>query len=99
MQHNALELERVFKLSLYGLAMFAGLILGLAENAWLPYLTILLAALGYWLTETPNGFAMGNWLSNLAGFVAIGMAGMEFFGSNPEGKLLAGTHLVVYATW
>src|SRR6476659_793436 len=99
MRHNVTELERVFKISLYGLAMFAGLILGEAEGAWLHYVTILLAVIGYWLTEAPTGFSLGNWFSNLAGFIAVGMAGMEFFGNNPEGRLLAGTHLVVYATW
>ncbi len=99
MTTNILELERVFKISLYGLAIFASLILGRAEQAWLPFATILMALLGYWATESPGHFALGNFVSNLMGFVAIGLAGFEFFGSNPEGRLLAGTHLVVYATW
>lgn len=99
MQSHLLELERVFKASLYGLAMFAGVILGLAENSWLPYGTVFLAAIGYWATESPGRFALGYFWSNLAGFLAVGLAGFEFFGSNPEGRLLAGTHLVVYATW
>lgn len=99
MQSHVVELERVFKTSLYGLAMFAGVILGLAENSWLPYGTVVLAAIGYWATESPGRFALGYVWSNLAGFLAVGLAGFEFFGNNPEGRLLAGTHLVVYATW
>jgi transglutaminase-like putative cysteine protease len=99
MSANALELERVFKFSLYGLAMAAGLILGAAEGSWLPYGTVLLAVLGFWATESPGRFALSNPLSNLAGLIAVAMAGFEFFGNNPEGRLLAGTHLVVYATW
>lgn len=99
MSANVTELERVFKTSLYGLAMFAGLILGLAEGTWLPYVTLMIAVLGYWATESPGHFALGNGLSNVAGLLAVALAGFEFFGDNPEGRLLAGTHLVVYATW
>src|SRR5437763_734155 len=96
---NVSELERIFKFSLYGLAMAAGLILGVAEESWLPFGTLILAVAGYWATESPGRFALGNALSNLAGLIAVGLAGFEFFGDNPEGRLLAGTHLVVYATW
>jgi len=99
MHANIAELDRIFKVSLYGLAMFAGLILGLAENSWLPYVTIVMAVVGYWSTETPGRFALGNSLSNAAGILAVILAAFEFFGNNPEGRLLAGTHLVVYATW
>lgn len=99
MHSNISELGRIFKTSLYGLAMSAGLILGLAEGSWLPYGTLFLAVIGYWATESPGHFALGNILSNLAGFTAVGLAAIEFFSDNPEGKLLSGTHLVVYAAW
>ncbi len=100
MHNNTSELSRIFKISLYGLAMAAGLILGPAEDkTWLPYGTPFLAMIGFWATESPGRYALGNILSNLAGLVAVGLAGLEFFSNNPEGKLLAGTHLVVFAAW
>ncbi|MFO0919857.1 MAG: transglutaminase domain-containing protein [Planctomycetaceae bacterium] len=93
------QLEQTFRLSLYGLAMFSGLILGLAEGGWLPYGTLLMAVVGYRLTESAQQSYLGQGLSNLAGLIAVCCAAWEFFGDNPEGRLLAGTHLVVYATW
>ncbi len=99
MNTATLQLEQTFRLSLYGLAMFSGLILGLAEGGWLPYGTLFMAVIGYRLTESSPPRYLGSGLSNLAGLIAVSCAAWEFFGDNPEGRLLAGTHLVVYATW
>ena len=99
MHANVADLARTFKLSLYGLAIFAALILGGAEGSWQPYGTLFLAVIGYWATESPGHFALGNVLSNVMGLIAVFAAGLEFFSDNPEGRLLAGTHLVIYATW
>lgn len=93
------ELTRVFRISLYGLVMLAGLILGSAEGSWLPFGTFFLAGLGYWATEFPGNNAISNRFSNVLGMIAILFTALEFFSNNPEGKLLSGTHLVVYSAW
>ena len=107
-----MDLATVFKLSLYGLTALVGWILGAAEQqSWLPYASLPFVILGYvWCERTgPSGHArpsgptvqrgMSDTLASVFGFIALAAATNEFFGDNPEGKLLAGTHLMVYLTW
>ncbi len=101
-----MDLGTVFKLSLYGLTALVGCILGAAENqSWLPYGSLPFVFLGYaWCERTgPNRRArprgMSDTLSSIFGFLALAVSTNEFFGGNPEGKLLAGTHLMVFLTW
>lgn len=71
----------------------------------LPFLSLPVVACGYLLTEhrrakDSNG-ASGlkpGW-ANLLGIAALIATGYEFSSENHEGKLLAGTHLLLYATW
>ena len=101
-----MDLTTVFKLSLYGLTALVGWILGAAEQqSWLPYASLPFVIVGYvWCERTgPNGDArqhgMSDTLASVFGFIALAFASNEFFGENPEGRLLAGTHLMVYLTW
>lgn len=91
--------ERVFKQSLYGLVAFASYIMGASEVAWLPYVGIPMAIAGYLWTEHAPPRGAGAGLSNLFGAAALFFAGLEFVSDNPEGKLLAGAHLLAYLTW
>lgn len=95
-----MSLGQTFRLSLYGTVLFAGVILGRAEGRYLvPYLTIFVAALGWYLTEPPRSRGAPGWLSNLFGLLSVLASSVEFFSENPEGRLLAGSHLIVYITW
>ena len=101
-----MDLATVFKLSLYGLTALVGWILGAAEQqSWLPFASLPFVIVGYlWCERThPSGDArqrgMSDTLASVFGFIALTAAANEFFGDNPEGKLLAGTHLMVYLTW
>ncbi|MBC8116659.1 MAG: DUF3488 domain-containing protein [Candidatus Saccharimonas sp.] len=98
-----MDLGTVFKLSLYGLTALVGWILGAAEHqSWLPYGSLPFVILGYLWCEARGGsrqHGMSDTLASVFGFIALAVSTNEFFGSNPEGKLLAGTHLMVYLTW
>lgn len=95
-----MSLGHTFRTSLYGTVIFAAAILGRAEEGYLtPYLTILVAAFGWYLTEPPRQFGTPGWLSNVFGLIAVLASAIEFFGDNPEGRLLSGSHLIVYVTW
>lgn len=95
-----MSLAHTFRTSLYGTVIFAGMILGRAEAGYLtPYLTVLVAALGWYLTEPPRRSGSPGWLSNVFGLVAVLGSAIEFFSDNPEAKLLSGSHLIVYVTW
>ena len=98
-----MDIGTVFKLSLYGLTALVGWILGAAENqSWQPYASLPFVILGYLWCEARGGsrqHGMSDTLASVCGFLALAFATNEFFGGNPEGKLLAGTHLMVYLTW
>lgn len=100
-----MDLATVFKLSVYGLTALVGWILGAAEGGWIPFCSLPAVLLGYWWCETrpfhPSARepGMSNALASVCGFLALSAAGNEFLGDNPEGKLLAGVHLIVYLTW
>lgn len=98
-----MDLRRAFTLSLYGLTGLAGLILGQSEEGWIPYVSLPLVVFGHLITErrTPGIPARGltDAVATLLGFTAFGFAAAEFFSENLEGRLLSGTHLVVYLTW
>ena len=100
-----MDLTTVFKLSIYGLTAAVGLVLGAAENGWIPFVSLPMTLLGYWWCEVAVGKngrrlqGLGDTLSLVFGGVSLAAATAEFFGNNPEGKLLSGIHLVVYLTW
>ena len=100
-----MDLTTVFKLSIYGLTAAVGLVLGAAENGWIPFVSLPMTLLGYWWCEVAVGRngrqlgGLGDTLSLVFGGVSLAAATAEFFGENPEGKLLSGIHLVVYLTW
>ena len=98
-----MDLATVFKLSLYGLTALVSWILGAAENhSWLPYGSLPFVIIGYLWCEARGRsrlHGMSDTMGSVFGFVALAVATNEFFSSNPEGKLLAGTHLMVFLTW
>ncbi len=101
-----MDLGMAFKLSLYGLTALVGCILGAAENrSWLPYGSLPFVIVGYaWCERTgpsrhTRPYGMSDTVSAVFGFLALAVSTHEFFGGNPEGKLLAGTHLMVFLTW
>jgi len=98
-------LETVFKISIYSLTAFVGVILGLAENGPIPYLSLPITILAYWWCEVDRRGEPGQRgglsesVARVLGILALIAATIEFFSNNPEGKLLSGIHLVVYLTW
>lgn len=109
-----MDLGTVFKFSLYGLVALVGIILGAAESEgvitttlrsrlFLPFLSVPIVIFSYLLTErrnsTSNGFGINAIFANFLGVIALIATVMEFTGISKEGKLLAGTHLLVYVTW
>ena len=71
----------------------------------LPFLSLPIVACGYLFTERRRGMGTNlgaglqpGW-ANLLGIAALLATGYEFMSENHEGKLLAGTHLLLYATW
>lgn len=94
-----------FKLSIYLLTAFTGVVLGFAEWGWIPFVSFPMTMLAYYRSEIRRGRG-GTGTRGLSentafglGIVSLGAAAIEFFGGNPEGRLLAGIHLVVYLTW
>ena len=100
-----MELTTVFKLSIYLLTAFVGVVLGAAEWGWIPFVSLPMTMLGYWWCEIDSrpgrrpARGLGDTPTVVLGLLSLAAATMEFFGSNPEGKLLSGIHLVVYLTW
>ncbi|WP_068852035.1 transglutaminase TgpA family protein [Planctopirus hydrillae] len=94
-----MPLTTVFHASLYGTICLAGFILGRAEGNFIPYLTILVAMVGYMLTEHYKKWMVTVPVANALGLVAFLVAAIEFTVGDREGKLLAGAHLVVYLNW
>src|SRR5579871_3320545 len=45
---SAMELATVFKLSIYALSAFVGVVLGFAERGWVPFLSLPVAILAYY---------------------------------------------------
>ncbi len=94
-----MELVSVFKFSLYALTALAAWILGRAEEGWVPYATLPVLLIAYLVTETRGGRTLSAGWANLFGALAVAAAGLEFSTPGPESKLLAGAHLLIYATW
>ncbi|MBA4030249.1 MAG: hypothetical protein C0478_05055 [Planctomyces sp.] len=94
-----MPLTTVFHASLYGTICLAGFILGRAEGGFVPYLTIIVAIIGYYLTEHRKRWMVTIPVANALGLLAFLVAAVEFTVGNREGKLLAGAHLVVYLNW
>lgn len=94
-----MELHQIFKLCLYGLTAFAAYILGRAEEGWIPYCTFPVLVFAFVVIETRPGRSLPAGPANLLGALSVAAAAWEFSQPNPEAKLLAGAHLLVYATW
>ena len=91
------ELARVFHYSIYGLAAFASAVMTWAEGETLPVgLVIPTALLALFLNEEWQRVQLSAVWSNLLGLGALVLSAFEFVGDNPEGKLLAGAHLLAY---
>ena len=100
-----MDLATIFKLSIYLLTAFVGLVLGAAEWGWIPFVSVPMTILGYWWCEIGFGpvrtqaRGLGEVPSVVLGCLSLTAAAMEFFSDSLEGKLLSGIHLVVYLTW
>ena len=100
-----MDLATIFKLSIYLLTAFVGLVLGVAEWGWIPFVSLPMTVIGYWWCEVGFGQArtevrgLSDEPTVVLGGLSLAAATMEFFSNNPEGKLLSGIHLVVYLTW
>lgn len=97
-------LATVFKLSIYTLTGFVGLILGAAEYGFIPFISLPVTVFAYWWCETGNDAAgnrrgLSESLALVFGFLSLVAASFEFFSESHEGRLLSGIHLVVYLTW
>ncbi|MFO1044347.1 MAG: transglutaminaseTgpA domain-containing protein [Planctomycetaceae bacterium] len=97
-------LATVFKLSIYILTGFVGVILGAAEYGFIPFISIPVTVFAYWWCETGldragNRRGLSESVALVLGFLSLLAASFEFFSENYEGRLLAGIHLVVYLTW
>lgn len=100
-----MDLERVFKRSLYAVTALAACILGAAEGGAIPYGTFVAVVFGYLWTESrtrdgqSRGRGMNDALAAVLGVLALLAAFREFRSPNIEGRLLSGTHLLVYLSW
>ena len=71
----------------------------------LPFLSIPIVICGYFFTEIRYGrdqilgAGLNSFSANVLGLTALLATGYEFMSENREGKLLAGTHLLLYVTW
>ncbi|WP_010585226.1 transglutaminase TgpA family protein [Schlesneria paludicola] len=71
----------------------------------LPFLSVPVVIGGYLVTErksgrtTSPGLGLSSTWANVLGMMALIATGYEFSGDSREGKLLAGTHLLLYVTW
>ena len=71
----------------------------------LPFLSIPIVICGYLYTELRWGrdrtveAGLNSFRANFLGIAALIATGVEFMSENREGKLLAGTHLLLYVTW
>lgn len=71
----------------------------------LPFLSLPVVVCGYLVTERRRisskhgATGLSSWWANSLGIIALVATFYEFLSENREGKLLAGTHLLLYATW
>ena len=78
---------------------------GLSSGLQLPFLSVPIVICGYLLTERKtdrrisSGMGLSSTWANILGMMALIATGYEFSGESREGKLLAGTHLLLYVTW
>jgi hypothetical protein len=104
-----MALATLFPISVYLLLAFASGILmyseasGLttnAEQAVFPsILTIPLSFVAYHLSERRSKIVLSGWRANVLGLIALIAAAYEFRSDDLEGRLLSGTHLLVYLAW
>lgn len=95
-----MDLEKAFRLSVYGSAALAGMMLSAAEGTLLPTgLTVVVALLAMVLLESGRLRGCPSIVSNFMGLVAFGVAASEFMGGSIESRLLSGAHLLVYLQW
>ena len=94
---GAAQLAPVFFASIYLTAGFAGILLASAEGHVFPTaLSPAVAVIGWWLSRRDKLPRLGNVWTNLLGLAAFVIPAFEFFGDNPEGRLLSAAHLLVY---
>ncbi len=71
----------------------------------LPFLSIPIVVCGYlftevhWRRDQTVGAGLNSFTANFLGIASLIATGVEFMSENREGKLLAGTHLLLYVTW
>jgi transglutaminase-like putative cysteine protease len=71
----------------------------------LPFLSLPVVICGYLFTErrsvrgSTGGRGLSSIWANVLGLIALAATAWEFTSENREGKLLAGTHLLLYVTW
>ena len=71
----------------------------------LPFLSIPIVICGYlfteiqWRQDRSVEAGLNSFSANFLGIAALIATGIEFMSENREGKLLAGTHLLLYVTW
>ena len=92
--------------AILGAAEGEGAVAGIGRHGLvLPFLSLPIVVCGYLVTERrrrkagTNGTGLNSAWANVLGLVALVATGYEFTSENREGKLLAGTHLLLYATW
>ena len=92
--------------AILGAAEGEGAIAGSGRSALvLPFLSLPIVVFGYLYTERrrqkegAGGRGISSTWANVLGIIALIATGYEFTSENREGKLLAGTHLLLYATW
>ncbi|HVW01433.1 MAG TPA: DUF3488 and transglutaminase-like domain-containing protein [Planctomycetaceae bacterium] len=94
---GATQLAPVFFASIYLIAGFSGGLLAWAEGHVFPTgLSPLIALFGWWLNRQNRLPQIGSIWTNLLGLAAFVIPAFEFFGDNPEGRLLSAAHLLVY---
>lgn len=95
-----MSLEIIFQISIYALAAFSSVILGIADGETLPAgLTLPLAVFAYFFTERWKLVRLTTGWANLFGVGAFVIATIEFFSEDVEARLLSGAHLLVYLSW
>ncbi|HUG90444.1 MAG TPA: DUF3488 and transglutaminase-like domain-containing protein [Planctomycetaceae bacterium] len=95
-----MQLTKWYQASLCATAALAGFMLAIAEGKIAPQiLTPLLAVVAFVGTDRRGALVLPPLWANACGFLALCLALAEFFGGGIEARLLAGAHLLVYASW
>jgi transglutaminase-like putative cysteine protease len=95
-----MNLNSVFLFSIYSMIGLAAAMLAYGEETPFPSaITVLLAGVALFFNERERRLRLSVLASNLLGLTALGVALVEFSGSQEDAKLLAGAHFLVYITW